>query len=181
MNNAVSATECVTDDGEVWRPIPGFGGYEVSSAGRVRSVKHSTSSFVGRLLTPWIEQNGYLRVSLCVGGKPVKMWIHRLVALAFQGFQPSSDHEVAHWDGDKTNNSAINLRWATRSENSGDTVRLGRQPAGEMHGRAVLSNADVAAIRSSYTGRYGEQTAIARQFGVSQPTISVIVRNIKRV
>lgn len=43
--------------------------------------------------------------------------IHRIVATAFHGAQPSADHVVDHIDTNRQNNRAENLRWVTRLEN----------------------------------------------------------------
>ena len=65
---------------------------------------------------------------LCVGvgenGRPVRYYVHRLVA---QTFPPcdSPDLEVNHKDGDKTNNSVSNLEWCTRAENMDHALRAG--------------------------------------------------------
>lgn len=43
--------------------------------------------------------------------------IHRIVAFAFLGNPPSEKHIVDHIDTNRSNNSAINLRWVTRLDN----------------------------------------------------------------
>ncbi len=43
--------------------------------------------------------------------------VHRIVATAFHGPQPSKDHVVDHIDTNRRNNRPENLRWVTRLEN----------------------------------------------------------------
>jgi len=43
--------------------------------------------------------------------------VHRIVATAFQGEQPSDSHVVDHIDTNRQNNRPENLRWVTRLEN----------------------------------------------------------------
>ncbi|WP_208609489.1 HNH endonuclease signature motif containing protein [Streptomyces atriruber] len=50
---------------------------------------------------------------------------HFLVCVAFHGPRPTASHQVAHGDGDPTNNRPCNLRWATPAENSAGAVRHG--------------------------------------------------------
>jgi hypothetical protein len=109
---------------EQWLPIPGYeGAYEVSSHGRVKSYAREPG---GRVLSGWIASNGYPTVSLSrpLDGKR-KRTIHTLVALAFLGPRPTTNHLVCHYDGAKTNNHVNNLRWATQSDNLRDAVRHG--------------------------------------------------------
>lgn len=53
--------------------------------------------------------NGYRRISGSV--------VHKIVATAFYGEQPSPSHVVDHLDTNRRNNRVENLRWATRLEN----------------------------------------------------------------
>ncbi len=53
--------------------------------------------------------NGYMRVAYEV--------VHRIVATAFHGEQPSEKHIVDHIDTNRRNNRAENLRWITRLDN----------------------------------------------------------------
>lgn len=70
----------------------------------------------------------------------------------------------------------------TGSDNMQDMVAKGRQLYdGSNNNRAILSDADVAAIRAAYTGtkhnnpNFVSQTELATQYGVSQAHISKII------
>lgn len=55
-----------------------------------------------------------------------------------------------------------------------------RQPElrvrGESHGRALLTEEQVRAIRAEYTGAYGALPKLAQKYGVGKPVIERIVR-----
>ena len=96
---------------ENWRSIDGYLNYEVSDVGRIRNVN------TGKILKQSINSNGYYLVSLCNNGKVKKHKTHRIVAHEF--IENLCDKPIAdHIDGNKTNNCASNLRWATKSENN---------------------------------------------------------------
>lgn len=120
MNDGISMTE-------EWKPVVGFPGYEVSNTGGVRSYRHANGFRAKPLvLRGIIDRDGYRRVNLSLdGGRKVKQGIHKLVALAFIGPQPSPRHNVAHNDGSRSNNRVANLRWATFEENEADKVLHG--------------------------------------------------------
>lgn len=161
---------------EQWRDVPGFEGrYQVSDEGRVRSVDRRVRLVVhglettrlarGRVLRPARGTHGYLTVVL--GRDGGTKHVHQLVALAFIGPRPPRA-DVAHNDGSRTNNHAGNLRYASRAENNEDKVR---------HGKTLLSEAEVAAVRELVPKLgFGGQAALARELGVSQCHLSAVVR-----
>ena len=101
---------------EEWRDIPGFTGYQISSEGRVKSMRYG--GWGGeRILKPSPDRYGYLRIDMMLNGKAKHRCIHRLVALAFIP-NPENKPTVDHINRDKIDNSLSNLRWATDSEQS---------------------------------------------------------------
>lgn len=153
------------DGANTWAVIPGFSAYEVNLEGDVRrrfpglkrAKTHHPKGYVLR---------GYRRHYL-IGddGVKKKAWAHRIVLLAFGKPQPSPSHVVAHGDGNPLNNSFDNLRWATVAENNADTARHGSLK-GEENPAARMTAYQVAEARSRYSGRRGEQTSLAREYGL---------------
>ena len=106
---------------EQWKPIPGWEDrYDISNRGRVRNAQTRTV----RALSTTAKK--YRAITFKCGGGATKSYlIHRLVALAFIGSQPTAKHNVGHRDGDRSNNRAENLRWVTQRENEQDKVEHG--------------------------------------------------------
>ena len=114
---------------ELWQPISGLEDrYEVSSLGAVRSIQrvekilnrwgtYTHRPVKSRTLKPFPLNSGYLSVALKVKNKSVNRRVHRLVAEAFIGPCPSSDHVVNHINHNKLDNRLENLEWVTQSEN----------------------------------------------------------------
>jgi hypothetical protein len=68
-------------------------------------------------LSPWISFSGYKVVSQKNGKKRIKMFVHRLIALAFvDGYQ--NEFTVNHINGNKLDNRIENLEWVSLSQNS---------------------------------------------------------------
>ena len=86
-------------------------GYEVSDHGGIRRKKG------GKPLSPMRKPNGYLYICVTVDGRRHNIYVHRLVALAFVG-NPDRKPCVNHINGDKGDNRALNLEWATVAENT---------------------------------------------------------------
>ena len=97
---------------EIWANVEGFTGYAVSTHGRVHSSKQKN----GRIMSPTIGKNGYLSVLLCRKGEKKRLYVHRLVAMAFIP-NPEGKKQVNHKDCSKLNNHVDNLEWMTHQEN----------------------------------------------------------------
>ena len=94
-----------------WKDIQGYENeYSISNTGIVKGKKYN------RELKPFTNKDGYQRVTLCKDGKTKNFSLHRIVAQHFKD-NFSNKPQVNHIDGDKLNNTAINLEWVTCSEN----------------------------------------------------------------
>lgn len=159
---------------EEWRSIPGREGrYEVSSFGRVRSLRHVNGRINRLRATPLILAQvmkcGYRYVSLGTG---IAKRVNRLVLIAFHG-KPRKGDEAAHQDGDKLNNRSDNLKWMTTTENNRQRGEHGTQTRGSKINTAVLNEEKVAVIKDRlYRGE--RPYAIGREYGVHGDTISLI-------
>lgn len=100
---------------ERWKPIFGYDGmYEVSSLGRVRSLKFGKV----RVLRTEKHRQGYLQVALCKDGKVKHLLIHRLVANAFIPNDNIFNTEINHINEDKSDNKVSNLEYCDRRYNN---------------------------------------------------------------
>jgi len=161
---------------EIWKPIPGFEGYEVSDLGGVRSFfKRGGIGYwqimpeVQRVLAEGTKPNGYKFVLLHRDGKPYNRYVHSLVALAFIGTRPRGLC-VCHNNSDITNNSANNLRYDTQKENMQDAVKAGSfKSQSYLDGwksRRIITDEIILDIQRLYSEGVSPQE-IARQKGVS--------------
>lgn len=99
---------------EQWRDIDGYDGiYQVSSLGRVRSLKFGKT----RVLRPGKTKDGYFIVQLWRNGKGKTFSVHRLVAQAFIPNDDNSKTQINHRDECKQNNRFWNLEWCSAQYN----------------------------------------------------------------
>ena len=128
----------------------------------------------GKVLHGMIDRCGYHEVS--IDGKLQR--VHRLVASKFID-NPFNKKCVNHKDGNKLNNDASNLEWATHSENTLHAFKTKLQVAlaGEDNKNAKLTEKDVKNIRNEYIAGSKEsgREALAKKYGVSQCTIGDII------
>lgn len=123
---------------ELWRRIPDYPDYLVSSLGRIAGHRG--------LLKPFPLLNGYLRVNLYAGRKARQLSVSRLVLLAFKG-PPGSGMEAAHLNGKRQDNRVSNLSWTCRQENEAHKIFHGTLYFGERHPRALINACLVRRIR----------------------------------
>jgi hypothetical protein len=132
----------------IWKTIPDFPNYEVSSNGQVRRITTVTSGKAGSLVAQFPYDSGYLNVHLSNGSDRKHFRVNRLVCELFNGPPPSADHHAAHKNGDLSDNDMGNLYWATPIENAEDREAHGNTPRGERNGRSRLTATQVSAMRN---------------------------------
>lgn len=110
---------------EEWRDIAGYEGkYKISSLGRLSmsGVYRDGRRYSPRIKKTRFDVGGYEYAVLTNFNGDVKTWkIHRVVALAFIP-NPYEYPCIDHLDGNRDNNRASNLRWATHSMNANNPI-----------------------------------------------------------
>ena len=165
----------------IWKPIPGYPRYEVSDTGKVFDI-HTQE-----LVKPKLNNCGYLRV----GTRKNRVFVHRLVALAFIP-NPLNKPCVNHIDGVKTNNHVSNLEWVTYSENINHAYKNGLEKkifgkdhpqygkVGSMSKSSKLTDEQRLMIPELI--KSGKSMAqIAREWGVSRGCIKKTNQKLKNI
>ena len=150
------------------RPIPGCPTYFLALSGDVYRERRWPSGVLRiQRISPWINGNDRVHVSLWVDGRQTIYSVHRLVALTFVGCEPFPGAIVRHLDGDHRNNIPANLAWGTYAENSADKDRHGRTPRGSRSHNAKLTESDIPTIRQRLAaGR--SAASLGREYGVAK-------------
>ena len=137
---------------EEWKTVPGYEGlYEVSNLGNARSLARVDAQGGRRrqrtLKPSRMDIRGHRGIKLRRDGVVKSRYVHQLVLEAFIGPCPDG-LEACHWNDVPDDNRLENLRWATKSANRHDCVRI---YAGRRHCMACQRIADSAfrARRSS--------------------------------
>lgn len=139
---------------EKWREVLGYEGlYKVSNLGRIKSRN--------KLKVQQDNGRGYLVVHLNKNGKPKWHLVHRLVAQAFID-NPQNKPTVNHKDGDRTNNKAINLEWATYSENNSHSYRSNGRKSAVAKPIYLVETGEI----------YSSSYEASRKTGISQSSIN---------
>jgi hypothetical protein len=103
-------------------------------------------------------------------------YLHRLIYAIWHGLALDQlPPVVQHRCDDRRCVNPLHLEGGTLVTNNADMRAKGRHARGETHGQARLTEADVRAIRVSYTGTLGEVATLARCYGVSRTTVEDVV------
>ena len=132
-----------------------------------------------RTLKPTILKIGYKAVVLHKNKKGKTTYIHRLLAEHFIP-NPLNKKQVNHKDGNKLNNSLLNLEWVTHKENIQHAFKNGFMKIvgsmGEKNGSAKLDTKLVKEIRNKKGKQTLKKTAI--EFNISISNVWAI-QNLK--
>lgn len=170
---------------EIWKRIPGYSLYEISSMGRIKTFNQFGFGRTA-IMKPALDKAGYWRTMLKrdLDGKIHTIKVHRLVAITFIP-NPENKPQVNHINSKPDDNRLSNLEWVTRSENMIHAHRFGNKSnKGEKNPATNLTDEVVLEIRSKFTygikgGRpvKGQVTRrmLAEEYGVGIHVIKNIV------
>ncbi len=167
----------ITD--EIWMPVNGFESiYEVSSLGRVKSLKRQVKAsffkngIIEERILKQANSTPYPMVGLSKQGITSRFCVHALVAKAFIP-NPENKKTVNHIDGNKLNNRVDNLEWSTYQENIVHAFKTGLSKipkGGENHMAKMVINTETSEI-------YGTLWEAALLNKISKSTIYRAIKN----
>lgn len=143
---------------EEWKIIDEFPKYSISNKGRV--MRNET----GYIKKNTLSKTGYYVVGFSDNGKTRVRLVHRLIANAFIEVDDPMKDCVNHIDGDKTNNSILNLEWVTKAENNRHAIEIGLYNANKP---IFSENVETGEIEFYFSAREAE-----RKTGVDYRQIS---------
>jgi len=166
---------------EIWKDViihSVLTGYEVSSFGRIR--ERETKKFVEY----YLSDKGYCRVALKKALLPKTMkrrWmsVHLMVLNAFSPVTEETlkilDLTGDHIDKIKIHNDIGNLRWLTRSDNSKESHKFGREyKTCEKANRSIYTNIQIENVCELLEENTHSIAEISRMTDVSKDTIGKI-------
>lgn len=195
MSNLILLKDFLETQIELWKPIDGFLGYEVSNLGRVRSFWRKSGSGTtggffasGKRRGSWTyvlgaspviratsaDKDGYRTVVLSINGETYCRRVHRLVAAAFLSAHNASATKVNHKNNVKYDNRLPNLEWCTQRENEDHARMIGVWPSGVKSGNSKVTEEQVRIIRSA-AARGESNASIGRKFSITATAVQYIV------
>jgi hypothetical protein len=113
-------------EGEIWKDVVGYEGYQVSNLGRIKSLdkRVNISGFLkypttkirkGKILRQSKDKDGYLKVALFKDREKKYLRVHRIVAMTFIP-NPENKKTVDHKNTIVDDNRVENLQWFTHRQ-----------------------------------------------------------------
>ncbi len=184
-------------EGEIWKDIKDFFGYQVSNFGRVRSIDRTVAmgshkrKFAGLILKTNKDRDGYEGVTLKIGNESYRKKVHRLVAEAFID-NPNNYPCIDHINGIRDDNRMENLRWCTVKMNA--NYELAKKNRSKAIKQSYINDPELRMVRANTFGKsnmkrievfengeslgiFESQIEAAKHLGVSQSLISSCMRN----
>lgn len=165
---------------EIWRAIKNYKGlYEISSYGRVKSLKRKTKTNIIKkdmILKINKRHTGYVQAKLCKNSKIYNPVVGRLVAEAFLD-KPDYACVANHKDCVRHNNTVSNLEWITQSQNTRYAYLMGnKSQKGEKNNMAKLTLKKVKEIREfKKKNDHLSQQKIADHFSLKRENVKDII------
>lgn len=149
------------------KPVPNYPGIYASADGHVWSANKGANI---RRLRGGPNTGGYIQVFVRRDGEDVhrQVYVQRLVLLTFFGPCPPGC-QARHLDGDRQNNSVMNLQWSTPTQNARDRRAHGTD------GRRYPEDVKRAAVDLCRAG--WKKEAVAQLFGAEYGTVRRWVRS----
>ena len=152
-----------------FKTISGFSSYSISLDGE---VKNNSTSIIKKQQK---NKYGYLMTTLISDEKQTKkMFIHRLMLLAYNYNENHANLKVNHIDGDKLNNSLENLEWCTSKENTHHAIKTGLY----SDDRDAIKDETVIAIRKEFVpGQKGNRLILMKKYSVKKSMFYYIIND----
>jgi len=144
--------------------IPNFERYEISKEGVIRNLENK------RVKSQYISSTGYYMVSFSYNNKSKPQRVHRLLLQTFKT-NKNNYRFINHKDGNKLNNSLVNLEWCTHKQNMEHAFKTGLiNNTGIKNGMSKLNNSEVVEIKDLLKNGLSQQK-IANKFNISRSAI----------
>lgn len=158
--------------------VDGYPNYAVTKCGEVISYTKEVPFF---LKQHDANGKGYRRCTLFAKQVPKKILVHRLVFEHF-GNEPivhrdRVNHQIAHLDGNRSNNHISNLVQVSAKENNSHKKVHGTHQIGEKNPNSKFSKEDILNMREMY--RKGSTTVdVGEKYGISASVARFIISGL---